>query len=172
VLAAEHYDVPADITVLSKALGGGIPVAAVLMRSVIAESLEVGMHGTTFGGGPVAAAAANVVLAQVCRPAFLAHVRRLGRILDVGLRRLVAASPQLAETRGMGLLRAVVLADQAPFEPTDLIEVARAYGLLLIPAGGRSVRFLPPLNVTRAEVVTALDRFGAALAHLEKESHP
>src|SRR5262249_51142495 len=90
LLAQEHFDVRGDVVVLSKALGAGLPIAAVLMTEEVAGSLAPGMHGCTFGGNPVCAAAARWSLAQVTEPAFLERVRRAARRLAAGLQTLAA----------------------------------------------------------------------------------
>lgn len=167
LLAAEHYGVRADLVVLSKALGGGLPLGAVLMTEEVAGSLAPGMHGSTFGGNPVAAAAAGWVLSRVSRPGFLARVRRRGRTLAEALAGLVARHPSLAGERGLGLLRAVELSPGAPFDAPALVAAARDHGLLLVRGGERAVRLLPPLTVTAAEIAEAIGRLDAALASLE-----
>jgi predicted acetylornithine/succinylornithine family transaminase len=172
LLAAEHYGVNPDVTVLSKALGGGLPLGAVLLTGEIAASLSPGMHGTTFGGGPVTTAAALAVFEKVRRPAFLARVRKRARELDAALQRLVAAHASLAATRGLGLLRAVEVAGDAPFGVPGLLAAARAHGLLLVRGGERAVRLLPPLTVTPAEIEEAIRRLDQALTSLEKEGEP
>jgi len=167
LLAAEHYGVRADVTVLSKALGGGLPLAAVLMSAEAARGLAPGLHGTTLGGGPVATAAGAFMLGQVNRPGLLARVRRRGRELRAGLDRLVRAHAALAEARGLGLLCAVELAPGAAFEPAAIVTACRDHGLLLVRGGERAVRFLPPLNVGPDEITEALARFERALRSLE-----
>ena len=167
LLAAEHYEVRADLTVLSKALGGGLPLAAVLMTENVAGALKPGQHGCTFGGGAVAAAAGHYVLDRVSRPGFLARVRRRGRQLGDGLDRLVLGHESLASARGLGLLRAVELAPDAPFDPAALVAAARRAGLLLVRGGERAVRLLPPLIVSEADVNEGLERLGRALDGLE-----
>jgi predicted acetylornithine/succinylornithine family transaminase len=169
LLAAEHYGVAPDMTVVSKALAGGLPLGAVLMRQEIAASLAPGMHGTTFGGGPVTTAAAAVVLDKVRRPAFLGKVRKRARELEAGLQALVTAHPSLSATRGLGLLRAVELAADAPFDVPALITAARAHDLLVVRGGARAVRLLPPLTVTPDEINEAMQRLDAALTSLEQE---
>ena len=163
LLAQEHFDVRADITVMSKALGAGLPIAAVLMTEGVAKTLSPGMHGCTFGGNPVCAAAARWSLAQVRRPAFLERVRRAGRKLAAGLEALAAKHAAVREARGMGLLRAIDLAP-GTFEPAALVAAAREAGLLLVRGGERAVRVLPPLTVTDAEIDDGLTRLDAALA--------
>ena len=163
LLAQEHFDVRADLTVMSKALGAGLPIAAVLMTEEMAKTLAPGMHGCTFGGNPVCAAAARWSLAQVRRPAFLERVRRAGRKLATGMEALAAKHAAVREARGLGLLRAIDLAPNTT-EPAALVAAAREAGLLLVRGGERAVRVLPPLTVTDAEIDEGLTRLDAALA--------
>jgi acetylornithine/N-succinyldiaminopimelate aminotransferase len=168
-LAADALGTSADVTILAKGLGGGIPIGAVLIRNDLAALLAAGQHGTTFGGNPVAAAAAGHVLDTITRPGFLDAVNARAVQLGAGLERLVARHPALTRVHGLGLLRAVELADDAPFDPVALIAAARAAGLLLCKGGSRSVRILPPLVVAAADIDLALERLDAALVHLESE---
>jgi len=163
LLAQEHFDVRADVTVMSKALGAGLPIAAVLMTEDVAKTLAPGMHGCTFGGNPVCAAAARWSLAQVRRPAFLERVRRAARKLAAGLEALATKHAAVREARGLGLLRAIDLAP-GTVEPAALVAAAREAGLLLVRGGERAVRVLPPLTVTDAEIDDGLIRLDAALA--------
>lgn len=167
LLAAEHFGVRADITVLSKALGGGIPLAAVLITNRIAASLAPGMHGCTFGGNPVATTAGLWVLEQVKKPSFLARVRKRARELDRALADLIAKHASLKEARGLGLLRAVEVAPNAGFDAPALVAAAREEGLLLIRGGDRAVRLLPPLVVTTQEIEEAASKLDRALTTLE-----
>jgi acetylornithine/succinyldiaminopimelate/putrescine aminotransferase len=112
LLAQEHFGVHADLTVLSKALGAGLPIGAVLMTEEVAACLAPGMHGCTFGGNPVCSAAANWALARVIAPGFLEQVRRSAATLAAGLDTIAAAHPSVRETRGLGLLRAIDLAPE------------------------------------------------------------
>jgi len=162
LLAQEHFDVRADLTVMSKALGAGLPIAAVLMTEGVAKTLAPGMHGCTFGGNPVCAAAARWSLAQVRRPAFLERVRRVAKKLAAGLEALAAKHAAVREARGLGLLRAIDLVPGC--EPAALVAAAREAGLLLVRGGERAVRVLPPLTVTDAEIDDGLMRLDAALA--------
>jgi acetylornithine/N-succinyldiaminopimelate aminotransferase len=170
LLAAEHYGVRADVTVLSKALGGGLPLGAVLVNEDVASCLAPGVHGCTFGGGAVAAAAGLAVLERVRRPGFLARVRARGRMLADALEALAARHASVREARGLGLLRAIELRDESPFDPAALIAAARERGLLLVRGGERAVRVLPPLTVTSDEIASAVERLDAALTTLEEES--
>ena len=168
LLAAQHYGVSADLTVMSKALGGGFPLAAVLMNGDTAAALRPGMHGCTFGGSPVAATAGLFMLNRVQRPGFLARVRRRGRELLESLEGLVARHPVLAGARGLGLLCAVEIAAGAPFDAAALVRAAREQGLLLVRGGERAVRLLPPLNVGRDELLEAVGRLDLALGALAR----
>jgi acetylornithine/N-succinyldiaminopimelate aminotransferase len=160
--------VRADITVLSKALGGGLPLAAVLLNEEAVKPLAPGMHGTTFGGNPVATAAGLWVVEQIANQKFLARVERRGKKLRAGLDRLVREHPKsLAEARGLGLLMAVELGADAGVDAPAFVAAARDHGLLLVRGGERSVRFLPPLTVTDAEIAEAIERAGKALTALE-----
>lgn len=173
-LAATHSGVKADITVLAKALGGGLPLGAVLLTADAAQPLTAGMHGTTFGGNPVATAAGLWVVERVNRPAFLARVRKRGGRLLSRLHALVAAHPVvLSEARGLGLLTGVEIAAGAPFGPRDLVAAAREQGLLLVRGGDRAVRVLPPLDVdekTIDEGVDLLERAVKALLPAPQEA--
>ncbi len=171
LLASEHADVRGDIVVMSKALGGGLPLGAVLMTAEVAGVLAPGMHGTTFGGGPVTTAAAQWVLERVAKPAFLARVRRNGRRLRAGLDALVAKHPSLTEARGLGLLTAIEIAADAPYTPADLVTAARAHGLLLVRGGDRAIRLLPPLDVKPEQIDLALARLDAAIASLTSKEN-
>jgi acetylornithine/succinyldiaminopimelate/putrescine aminotransferase len=169
LLAQEHFDVKGDLVVMSKALGAGLPIAAVLMTEDVAKTLSPGMHGCTFGGNAVCAAAARWSLAQVRRPAFLERVRRAARALSAGLDALAAKHRTIREARGLGLLRAIELAGPGGtgavgIEPAALVVAARDAGLLLVRGGERAVRVLPPLTVTDGEIDQGLQRLDTALA--------
>ncbi len=168
LLAQEHYGVRGDYTVLSKALGAGFPIGAVLMSGDAAAALAPGMHGCTFGGNPVCAAAARWSLAKVHDPAFLARVRQAGAKLEEGLAALAAKHAPVREARGLGLLRAIDLDPAAPFGAPQVIAAAREQGLLLVRGGERAVRLLPPLTVTDDEITEALAALERALAGLAR----
>lgn len=167
LLAQEQYGVKGDLTVLSKALGAGVPIGAVLMSTEVAACLSPGMHGCTFGGNPLATAAGCWALSQVTAPGFLARVNEAAALLADGLAAIAAKHPSVREARGLGLLRALDLSPDAGFPPADLLTEAREQGLLLVRGGERAVRVLPPLNVTNEDLSEALARLDAALTVLE-----
>lgn len=166
LLAQQHHDLRGDITVMSKALGAGLPIAAVLLTPAIAATLAPGMHGCTFGGNPVCSAAAVWALEQVMAEGFLEQVQRSGRRLAAGLEALTEKHAAVREARGLGLLRAVDLAPDAGFDAPALLSAARDQGLLLVRGGERAVRLLPPLTVTHDEIDEALAKLDAALSQL------
>jgi len=167
LLAQEHFGIRADLTVMSKALGAGLPIGAVLMTDEVAACLKPGMHGCTFGGNPVSSAAALWALRQVTAPGFLERVRAAAATLGAGLDALAAKHPAVREVRGLGLLRAIDLAPDAPFGPVELLAAARDRGLLLVRGGERALRLLPPLTVTDEDLQHALAALDDALASLE-----
>src|SRR5688572_5128394 len=166
-LAATHSGVRADVTVLSKALGGGLPLAAVLLNEEAGKALSAGMDGTAFGGNPVATAAGLWIVEGVDRPAFLAGVRKRGGRLLSRLAALVAAHPDVfTEARGLGLLCAVGIREGAPFTARDLVAAAREQGLLLVKGGDHAVRVLPPLDVDDKTIDEGIERLGRAVKAL------
>jgi acetylornithine/N-succinyldiaminopimelate aminotransferase len=167
LLAQDAFGIRGDYTVMSKALGAGLPIAAVLMSADTAATLAPGMHGCTFGGNPVCASAALWALARASHPQFLEQVRRAAATLEDGLAALAAKHASVREVRGLGLLRAVDLDPAAGFGPADLVAAARAQGLLLVRGGERAVRLLPPLTVTDDEITEALGALDRALADLQ-----
>lgn len=156
--AYEQTGVRPDLMTVAKALGGGLPIGALIAGPAHADVFAPGDHGSTFAGGPVAAAAAHAVLDVIGASGFLDHVARMGELLAEGLREL----PGVAEIRGRGLLLA---ADLAHADAPGLVRRALAEQRLVLNATGpRTVRFLPPLVVEEPEVRDALGRLAELLA--------
>jgi predicted acetylornithine/succinylornithine family transaminase len=153
--AFEQLGVQPDLVTLAKGLGNGLPVGALLVREGVGDAIVPGDHGSTFGGNPVACAAACAVVEAV-DDELLANVVARGRQLAEGLGRLAA----VREVRGRGLLLAAALEG----ESAPVLEACREAGLLLVSAGADAVRLLPPLVVTEAEVDEALAVVGRVLA--------
>ena len=170
LLAAEHFGVRGDVTVLSKALGGGIPIAAVLLTESVADSLIPGMHGCTFGGNPVSASAGLWMLDRLNRPGLLGKVRKRGRELATALSGLADRHAVVAEARGLGLLQAIELTKDSGLEPRAVLAAAREEGLLVGRGGERAIRLLPPLNVTAEEIQEAVQKLDAALRRAQKNA--
>ena len=152
-----------DVVTIAKALGGGLPIGAMLVGEKAAETLQPGSHGSTFGGNPVAAAVARVVLRKLGSAELLANVERQGERLR---KRLVALHNEIgfiSEVRGKGLMLGAVLRDEWAGRAGELGEVCRQHGVLVLQAGADVVRFLPPLNITDTELDEGMDRFEAAM---------
>ena len=153
--AYEQLGIEPDLVTLAKGLGNGLPIGALLVREGIADAIGPGDHGSTFGGNPVASAAACAVV-EAIDDALLENVAARGAQLSAGLAKL----PGVREVRGRGLLLAGLLdRDAAP-----VVDECRARGLLVLTAGPDVLRLLPPLVVTEAEVDQALGVLHEVLA--------
>ncbi|MDX6732627.1 MAG: acetylornithine/N-succinyldiaminopimelate aminotransferase [Baekduia sp.] len=158
--AYEHAGVLPDLMTVAKALGGGLPIGAVITNERFAAGFEPGDHGSTFAGGPVACRAALAVLDVVQDPALLARVRETGE----RLRHVLAELPGVVEVRGRGFMLALELAAGRTEPATDLVGRAlREERLLLNATGPTTLRLLPPLTITDAELDEALARLARLL---------
>ncbi len=159
LFAHEALGVTPDLLASAKGLGGGFPIGACLSTEKVAQVMTAGTHGSTFGGNPLATAVGNAVLDYISEPAFLHTVQLRSQQLRAGLDALIAQYPAvLAEHTGLGLmvgLRCVCV-------NADLIKAFMQVKLLAVKAGGNSIRLLPPLNITEAEIDEALSLIGAA----------
>ena len=163
LFAYEWSGVTPDIMALAKGLGGGFPLGACLATAEAASGMTPGTHGSTFGGNPLAMAVGKAVVDIVSEPAFLEDVRRKGIYLKQRLAAVVDSHPDLvAEIRGEGLLIGVRCI--APV--AEVITALRDKGMLAAGAGENVLRLLPPLNVSDAEIDTAIERLDAALSAL------
>jgi acetylornithine/N-succinyldiaminopimelate aminotransferase len=159
-LACELLGVRPDMTSVAKGLAGGVPIGAVLARGPCADVLQPGDHGTTFGGNPLASAAARVVLAELGSPGFYAEVERKGKKIVEAVESW--KNPLVKDVRGMGLMRGIGVT----IPPGDVVAAARKRQLLVLTAGDDTVRLLPPLVITDAELDKGLAALKAALAEL------
>jgi acetylornithine/N-succinyldiaminopimelate aminotransferase len=155
-LGFEQDGVKADVIALAKGLGGGVPIGAMLCRAPLAEALPPGSHGSTFGGNPLASAAALAVLSVLEDEQLLVAVQQRGAELAKRLADLATRHARLvATTRGRGLLQALVLKDDV--DARTLLGKLQDAGVLLTIAGGQALRVSPPLNITSHELGAALD---------------
>jgi acetylornithine/N-succinyldiaminopimelate aminotransferase len=161
-LAHEHAGIKADAISLAKGLGGGFPIGAMLCGEHLAGALPPGTHGSTFGGNPLASAAALAVLDVLDAEDLIAGARRKGEHLGARLRQAAEEHPALFEgERGLGLMRGLVMRPGA--DGREALARVRDRGVLLTAAGERTLRFTPPLVVTEAQLDEAVDGVVAAL---------
>ena len=156
----EHAGITPDILTLAKPLGGGLPLGAVLLREELAGHIQVGDHGSTFGGNPVAAAAAQAVLDRLTTPGFVEGIARKGAFLIRGLKALKKKYPDLiAEVRGLGLMVGMELKGEAG----PVLKALRERHILATKAGDKVLRLLPPLVIQRADIKAFLQALEAVL---------
>jgi len=161
LFAYKRLGVTPDVMPLAKALGGGFPIGACLATADAAAGMTPGTHGSTFGGNPLAVAAANAVLDVMLKPGFFEHVQKMSLLLKQKLASVVDRHPRvLAEVRGEGLLIGV----KAVVPSADLVTALRKQHLLTVGAGENVVRLLPPLIVSEAEIEEAVQRLDRACA--------
>lgn len=163
LFAYKRLGVTPDVMSLAKALGGGFPIGAVLATAEAASGMVPGSHGSTFGGNPLAVAAANAVLDVMLKPGFFEHAQRMSLLLKQKLASVVDRYPGvLADVRGEGLLIGL----KAVVPSGDLVNALRDQKLLTVGAGDNVVRFLPPLIVTEAEIEESVQRLDRACVAL------
>ncbi len=160
LFAHEHFGVRPDLMTLAKALANGLPMGALLATAEAARALVPGTHASTFGGGPVIAAAALAAVGVLNNPDFLADVREKGDLVMSRLETLISRYPVIREMRGLGLMWGLEL-DR---EGAPLVAACRERGLLVNCTQGNVIRLLPPLTITPAEMDQGLDILEAALA--------
>jgi len=159
LFAHEWAGITPDVVTLAKGIAGGFPMGAILARERVAKHLTAGSHGTTFGGNPLACAAANAVLDVILAPGFLDEVDRTGRLLRAELERLVARYPTVFEAvRGAGL----ILGLKCVVPAGEVQKAAMAEGLLAVTAGENVLRLVPPLIVREPECRAAVAMLDAA----------
>ena len=163
LFAYQRCGVTPDVMGLAKALGGGFPLGACLATAEAAKGMTVGTHGSTFGGNPLAMAAAGAVLDVVLSGGFLERVRRIGLVLKQKLAAIKDRYPAvIAELRGEGLL----LGLRTVVPSGELVDELRAEKMITVAAGDNVVRLLPPLIVSEEEVAEAVSRIERACARL------
>ncbi len=158
----EQLGVEPDAFTLAKGLGGGIPIGALAVKDSV-DHLRPGEHASTFGGNPFACRAGLTVIEEIERRRLLEHVTRMGELLAELLAELALQHPGLIEAvRGWGLLRGVLLAADGPTAP-QVVQAALQERLLLVPAGSRVVRIVPPLVIRPRHLRSLVKRLGRAL---------
>jgi acetylornithine/N-succinyldiaminopimelate aminotransferase len=167
LFAHRRLGVTPDVMSLAKALGGGFPIGACLATAEAASGMTPGSHGSTFGGNPLAVAAANAVLDVMLKPGFFEHVQKMSLLLKQKLAAVIDRHGDVvSEVRGEGLLIGI----KAVVPSGDLVAALRDEKLLTVGAGDNVVRFLPPLIVTEAEIEDAVARLERACTAISSGS--
>ncbi len=159
MLAEEHEEIESDLTLIGKALSGGFyPISAVLSNTEVMDVLKPGEHGSTFGGNPLACAIARTALKVLVEEGMVENAARMGDVFLEGLRKI--RNPLIREVRGRGLLMAMELLPEAGGARQYCYKL-RDKGLLCKETHDNTIRFAPPLIITRDEVNWALERIAA-----------
>jgi len=152
--AYQHYGIQPDITTLAKPIAGGIPLGAVLCTEEVARSIHPGMHGTTFGGGPLACSVAIAVIDAIEKQGLLANATAVGDYFQQQLRSLAKRHEAIVDVRGKGLMVAAEL-DSAELGKLTVAEMLKRH-ILINCTSDTVLRFLPPFILERAHVDTAI----------------
>jgi acetylornithine/N-succinyldiaminopimelate aminotransferase len=162
LLACQQVGVRPDVMTLAKGLGGGVPIGAILATEKVAHAFHAGDHGTTFGGNPLACAAANATLAVLVEEDLPANAAKIGKYMLDALNGLKAKYPALiAEVRGQGLIIGMKMTKPGK----DMVDACMAAGALINCTAGDVLRFVPPLNIGKKhvdEMIAILDKVFAA----------
>ncbi len=154
LFAHEWSDVTPDIMAIAKGLGGGFPVGACLATEAAAKYMTAGTHGSTFGGNPLAMAAANAVLDVLLEPGFLDGVAATAEKLRSAVEKLVAKHSSVFElVRGKGMMLGI----KCKVANGDVVAKVLENGMLTVPAGDNVLRLLPPLIIGDAEIKAAIE---------------
>ena len=166
----QHLGILPDVTTIAKPLAGGIPLGAIVCTDEVARAIHPGMHGTTFGGGPLACAVAIAVIDTMERQGLLAHAAEVGGYFQQRLRELQQRHAAMVEVRGLGLMVAAEL-DSAALAK-QVVKRLLERRILINCTSDTVLRFLPPLVVTRAQIDEAVEALDAVLseADVKKEA--
>jgi len=157
--AWQGYNVKPDLFTLAKSLADGIPIGALVSNAKLADVFSVGSHASTFGGNPVAAAAALAVISIIEEDGLLKRATEVGELFREALQGFVDQYDKLLEVRGKGLMLGLVVDG----DPKAVVDALRDQGLLALTAGGGVVRFLPPLTLKEEDLEEATDMISDAL---------
>jgi len=164
LFAYQHYSVKPDILTLAKALGGGLPLGAVLAREEVASAFGPGSHASTFGGNAVATAAGTALLKVLIEDRVLENCRRRGEELLASLREAQKEFSGIKEVRGKGLILGVEMEEEE--KAKNIVTRALGRGLILNLTSGTVIRFLPPLTLTSEELTQGLGIFREVLREI------
>ncbi|WBG91236.1 aspartate aminotransferase family protein [Pantoea piersonii] len=163
LFAYEHYGVTPDILTTAKALGGGFPVSAMLTTHEIASAMSPGVHGTTYGGNPLACAVAEAALDVINTPEVLQGVQTRREQFVTALKALDAKRDLFTDIRGKGLLIGAALKPQHAGKARDILHAAAAEGVMVLVAGTDVIRFAPSLVIEPTDIEEGMTRFARAV---------
>lgn len=164
--AYQGIGVTPDILATAKSLGGGFPIGAMLTTAKIAEHMKVGVHGSTYGGNPLACAVAEAVVDFVAQPEILAGVKQREQWMRAELEKINQKYHLFKEIRGKGLLLGAALNDEWQGRARDILVAAGKQGLMVLVAGASVVRFTPSLIISQQEIEEGMARLDKAIAKL------
>lgn len=164
--AYQGIGVTPDILATAKSLGGGFPIGAMLTTAKIAEHMKVGVHGSTYGGNPLACAVAEAVVDFVAQPEILAGVKQREQWMRAELEKINQKYHLFKEIRGKGLLLGAALNDEWQGRARDILVAAGKQGLMVLVAGASVVRFTPSLIISQQEIEEGMVRLDKAIATL------
>lgn len=159
--AYQHYGIQPDVTTIAKPLAGGLPLGALLCRQHAAEAFHPGMHGTTFGGGPLACAAAIAVMDTIKQDNLLSHVTEVGTYFRKRLEELAAVHDCIVDVRGLGLMLAIELASAE--QAKEALSAMMSNRILINRTHETVLRFLPPFILSKADVDTTVNALNQIL---------
>lgn len=162
LFAYENYGVAPDIIALAKGLGGGVPIGAMMAKEKFALSFNPGDHASTFGGNPIATRAGEHILNRLLKEGLLKNAETSGKYLREKLEELKGKYIFIKDIRGIGLMQGIEL----DIDTKLVIKKAIENGLLLVGAGEKVIRFVPPLIITRQEIDRAIDILDKVLENL------
>ena len=158
-----------DIVTMAKALGGGLPIGAMLCTEKVAQTFKPGDHGTTFGGNPIVTAVASAAFRKVNTPQMMEQVQKKGLVIKNNLEALNDELSLFETIRGRGMMLGAVLSKAWKGKASTMVTACQEGGVLVLVAGPDVLRFLPPLNISTEDLQTALDRVGKALKNLHAD---
>ncbi|HWZ45795.1 MAG TPA: aspartate aminotransferase family protein [Candidatus Saccharimonadales bacterium] len=160
----QHFGIQPDLVTLAKPIAGGLPLGALLVSEKVSKCIHPGMHGTTFGGGPLACAVALELLNVMRKEKLLRNVQQVGGYMAGQLKKLQKKHPQIAEVRGLGLMIGMEL--DSPDLAKAVVNRLLEEGIILNRTDENVVRFLPPFIIGRKHVDIVVDRLDQALEKL------
>lgn len=163
----QQLNVIPDIMALAKALGGGMPIGAILTRQAASYAVSYGDHGSTYGGNPLVCTVASTLITEITESAIMTHVAEVGAFAKTEIQKRFQAFDSFVEVRGVGLMIGIVF-DESKILNTEIVHAALQEKLLVISGGNNIIRFYPPLIATQDEILDGIIRLEKTLKRLEK----